>query len=323
MSRNALIGFAALAVACGGKDTAETAGPTCTNGVELYPAADSTGVYYRTTVEALFDDVEDSATLTVDGVTGSSEWVGNSLVFTPDAPLASNTSYTATVTYSCGTGTASWTTSEIGSSIDVGSLAGNSYNLDLTSGRFVQPPDVGELLGSYLGEVTILVGVAEASASNITMVGAIGVEGAVPPAQDTCEPTIDFPVADFTENPFFSVGPDTTTFTVSDVSVTIENLLVSGAFSPAGDYVDGGVLAGKIDTRPLVPLLDEEGDDNAICEITNSLQIPCEPCPDGEPYCLTLYVDSIVMLGLDATVEQISEDTICDRPECAAECKGK
>ena len=110
---------------------------------------------------------------------------------------------------------------------------------------------------------------------------------------------------------------------MSGLTVTIENLLVSGAFSPNADYVDGGVLAGKIDTRPLVPLLDENGDDNAICEITNSLQIPCEPCPDGEPYCLTLYVDSIVMLGLESSVEQIDEATICDRPECAAGCEGK
>jgi hypothetical protein len=315
---SATIAVALVAVACsGGKDDTSATEVECTNSVSLFPADGASNVYYRTTIEATFAEIEEGAEMTVnDGaVTGSTTWNGNTMVFKPDAPLDPSSSYTASVSYSCGAPAASWNTSDIGGSVATADVAGNAYELDISSGRFVQPPDVGELLGSYL-TVPILISVTSADDADITMIGAIGVEGSVPPAQDTCEPTIDFPTADFTGNPFFEIGPQTTTISVADFAVTIDDLNVSGAFSPDGSYIDGGVLAGRIDTRPLVPLLEEGGEDSAICDLAGALEIDCEPCSDGGNYCLTIYVDSIQMDALGAPLEEIAEEDVCDRPEC-------
>lgn len=315
----ALAGVVVALVGCSGKGEDSGTDNSCTISIaETYPAADATNAYYRTTIEITFTAADTSATMSVDGgVTGATEWRGNTLVLTPDSPLAPSTSYTVNISYCDGEKNPSITfkTSEVGGSTDSGGLVDNAYLLDLASARFVYPEGVGPLLQQYL-TVDILMGITSADASNIQFEGAIGVENAEPPVQDTCQPTIPFPEADFSDNPYFEVGPATTTISVSDFDVTITDLFISGAVSPSGDYIDGAVLAGAVDTRPLVPLLDEEGADDAICELAESIGVSCETCPDGSgDFCLSLYVDSISAPGLDSSVEVIADP--CLRTECA------
>ena len=150
--------------------------------------------------------------------------------------------------------------------------------------------------------------------------GALGIEGASPAAQDTCEETIDFPTAaDFTDNPFFAVGPDTTTLSVEGLDVTIDDLLISGAFSPDGSYIAGATLAGAIDTRPLVGLIDPEGGENTICDLVATFGVACEACSDGSgDFCLTLLVNDISAEELPGTTlvsrsaDDIAADATCD-----------
>jgi len=291
-------------VACKNDDTDTDTDVECENFVlETFPADGETAAFYRTTVEVKFDDYEDGADFTVtdasnNEVTGTKTWVGDRLILQPASPLAPSTNYTTNITYSCGTPSVSWTTSEVGGALGTpASLDGKTYLLDLTSGRFVEPEGVGDFLGDYLDQI-VFVGVQSATATNIQMIGALGYEntGDSKLYQEPCYPSIDFPLADFTGNPYFSVGPEDTTISVAGFEVDIQQLEVSGAFGPDGSYISGATLGGKIDTRPIVPLvfagcdepLDENGDpnpnypcdDNAICAFAASLFIDCEACQE-------------------------------------------
>jgi hypothetical protein len=317
------IALAAFVAGCSGGDS-DSEVAECETTITPYPASAAQNVYYRTTVEAAFLPAADnSATITVDGVNGTTEWRGNTLVFTPSAPLAPDTEYTATVTHACAPDGAPWTfkTGEVGAAVDTAGLAGKAYSLDLASGRFVHPEGVGSLLQTYL-TTDVLVGVVSADASSIQMVGAIGVEDADPPAQDTCNATIPFPSADFSANPFFVVGPEQTTITVEDYEITIDELMISGAFAPDASYITGAVLSGSIDTRPLVPLLGDEGaDENAICDLASSIGVSCEACADGTGnFCLSIYVDNIQAAAIPTALETIpTQEDACLRTECAAD----
>lgn len=315
-----------LGLAACGDDTSDTEDTdvVCGNSVKAtFPADGASGVYYRTTIEAELDDAEDDANLTVTGpdgdVAGSMSWNGDTMVFSPSVPLAPNAAYTVDIDFSCGNPSVTFNTGEVGGDVDEASLIGSTYELDLTSGRFIQPEGVGSILQQYIGDTVIFLGVTAADTSEIQMLGAIGVPGTT--EQDLCSPTIPFPTADFTATPFFEVGPDATTIAVEGYEITIDDLYISGAFAPDGSYISGARLAGSIDTRPLVPLVDPEGEDGAICDLAGSLGITCEACGDGEPYCLSLEVDSIAaaeVAGLtlvERTEADVAGDDTCTGPE--------
>lgn len=357
----ALVALAGFAAACNGDDcdtateTCDT-DTTCENAIdEVFPAAGETGVYYRTAIEVTLDEEEADASITLSDangdVAGTSSVSGDVITFTPDAALAPNTEYTITVNYSCGAPQTSFTTSEVGAAAETTDIEGNVYSLDLASGRFVEPAGIGAILGDFLDQ-QVLIGVQSASSTEIQMIGALG-EGE-PPAQGTCDPTIDFPVADFAGNPFFQIGPETTTLAVAGYTVTIDDLEISGAFAPDASYIAGAVLAGTIDTRPLVPLLDADSDcsegytactgseddpadccdENAICATAVQIGVACETCADGEDFCLSLYVDSMTAaqvaggeilpqhLPVDDATAPAESTNICDIAECsgAEEC---
>lgn len=333
----ALVALTGLMAACDGKDCDPAVedcdtdtGGECDNEIRsVFPENGETSAYFRTTVEAKLDDAETDATLTLTGpsgdVAGTTVIDDETVIFTPSTALEPSTEYTVTVTYSCGSPTTTFTTSEVGSEAEPADIVGNTYSLDLAQGRFIEPVGVGSLIGSVL-DTEILVGVDSADGTSIQLIGAIG-DGGSPPMQGMCEPTIPFPEANFSDNPFFQVGPETTTLTVSGYSVTIQDLAISGAFSPDGGYIAGAALAGTIDTRPLTNLLNaddqcDEGeprccdtdvdpgcdeaddvdnccDEDAICDTAVGLGISCVACTDGTgDFCLDIVVDSIPAVGV-------------------------
>ncbi len=309
---------------------------SCTNTIitgSEFPGIAATNAYYRTTVEAKLQEEEADATISLSeasgaAVAGTAVTDGKRLIFTPDAPLAPSTDYTVTVSYCAGDPSWDFKTSEVGGSTDESGLVGNVYSLDLASGRFVQPEGVGPLLQEYL-TTSILIGVNSVESGKIQMLGAIAEDGTSPPTQSQCSPTIPFPEADFSGNPFFKVGPETTTLSIEGYSITIDDLLVSGAFSPDGSYISGAVLSGKIDTRPLVPLLNPEGEPDEICNLAATIGVSCEPCLDGENLCLSLYVDNIAAEEVGGTVVALhspgtdpvpaGSTDFCDNSVCSTE----
>ncbi|MFN7142401.1 MAG: Ig-like domain-containing protein [Myxococcota bacterium] len=302
-----------LLVACSGGDDkgTDTAGGDSgsdTNGCDVIvdstlPASGAIDADYRAAIEFHLSDADPTATVS-SSIAGTTTLADDNetVIFTPSAPLAPSTDYTVTLEYCGGTVDLGFKTSSLGTPLpDTNVLVGKTFALDLAGARIVEPAGIGSVLSSYLTQ-DILVGVDTVSATEINMTGAIGKEDASPPAQDFCTPTIDFPVADFDEQPFFQIGPQTTTLSVAGYSIEIGNLEITGTFASDASYFGGGTLSGTIDTRPLAPLLDDSGDEGAICDLAVSFGAVCEACPsDGEPFCLTLVADQIVAVEVEGT----------------------
>jgi len=315
--------FAVFALGCKGGDDGDKAKDTdvkddgCpTEIVEFHPADADGAVYYRTAIEFTLVDGDGSESITVIGpggdLAGTSSIVEGKVVFTPSTPLESSSQYTVTLDWCTGPTTTTWTTSEVGAAVDGPALINSTFTLDLQSGRFIDPPGIGDLIQQSIpSDLSILIGVMDVVDNDIWMMGALGLGD---DTQDVCQPSIDFPVAaDFTENPYFIVGPDEIELELEGILVKIEDLMISGAFGPEGAYLAGAALAGEIDSRGLSELIGATGDDDAICDLAITFGVTCTPCSsDSEPYCMTVFVDSIDADGVPGvtlvTVEQEDVD---------------
>ncbi len=317
-------------VACSGDDegsttpdsgTTDGTGGGCANTIsETFPADGDTDAFYRTNVEFTLLTAEASATIAVSGpggdIAGSTVADGNSVVWTPTAALDPSTEYTATLSFSCDPASVSFTTSDVGTPAATSDINGSVYSLPLTEGRFVEPPGIGEIIGGLIA-VTVLIE-TELAGSNLNMLGALALETDTN-AQDMCTETIDFPAAaDFSENPYFSVGPDDTVISVAGFEVAIDDLAISGAFSPSGDRIAGAALSGSIDTRPLVPLVAEGAGDSGVCDLVAGFGISCIDCSDGTgAYCLALVVeDMTAMLAAGTDLVPVTADDVLANPAC-------
>ncbi len=280
---------------------------------ETLPVPDSISADYRADIEFHLSDPDSTATIT-STIAGTTTLLddGETVVFNPTDSLASSTAYAVTLDYCGGSATLNFTTSALGTELAEPSiLVGRTYALDLRNARIVEPAGIGSVLTSYLEQV-ILVGVSSVSDTEIEMLGAIAKEAVEPPAQEFCDPSIPFPPAAFTQ-PFFQIGPETTTLSVAGYALEVGDLEISGTFAADATYFGGGVLAGTIDTRPLAPLLDDSGDEGAICDLAISFGAVCEACPaDGEPFCLTLVADQIVGAEVEGTTLVTVAGTDCE-----------
>lgn len=295
-----------MATGCPEGGTTDATDAQCLTTYTMFPEDGASRAYYRTTVDAIFNEAVPGATLTLtdaDGnaVAGSAAVDAKNdkrLVFQPETPLAPGATYTAAVAFDCEGasqgGEASWTVSEVGAATDEGGLIGNDYALSLASARFIRPDAVGDIIGDFL-TFDILMSIKSIENSQLTVFGAVGDEDQQG-VQAECSPTIDFPPADFSENPYFELGPQKLEIEVEGTEVTIEDLFLAGSFAPDGSYIDGVVLAGIVDTRPFAPLIEDDPDapPEAVCEVTGRLGIPCVACPDGTgDFCLEILADSI------------------------------
>ena len=313
---------AAMMVACSGGDNGspdtdgagdDDDGNGCQDIVEVWPNDGEDSVYYRTPIEFTLASTDGSESITVEGLDGTSAVVENTVVFTPTAPLTPSTSYTVSLDWCGGPTTTTWTTSDVGAEVSESTLVGATYALDLGSGRFVYPAGIGPLIQSQL-EQPILIGVTSIDASELSMMGALGLTDLT---QDMCTPSIAFPVpANFDENPYFVIDADSITLDIEGVEVMIEDMNISGAFAPDGSKIAGATLAGAIDTRPLAGLLGATGDDNAICDLVVTLGVTCETCPDGSEYCLSVLVDSMEAEMVPGSLVEVDQAAIDANTDC-------
>lgn len=295
MIRSTLVLALALTACDGGKDTDSGVDGACDVTVTSFPASGAVDAYYRGNVEFRLTGAD--ATATIETAIPGTQAVsadGLTVYWVLSEPLTPGQSYSAILHYCGGDAEISFTTSTLGTPLtDDSVLQGKTYLLDLQNARVTEPPGIGPLIAGELAGVNIFVGVTDVTAPNITMIGALGRED-VDNVQEYCDPSIDFPVADFSETPHFEIGGEgSTTISVADITVEIQNLRIAGDFSADASYFGGGVLEGTIDTRPLDSLLDDSGEAGAICNTAASLGVTCVPCSDNEPYCLSLKVDSI------------------------------
>lgn len=293
---------------------------------ETNPASGAADFYVLNNLvfELTDEDVTAAISLTDAGgadVSGSSAVDGSTITFTPDDSLAPSTGYTASLTY-CGSETPvdiSFTTSGLGEPL-ADSVAGNTYAVNISSGTFVKPAGVGALIGDAFSN-NILLGIVDDSNDELLVRGAISLEGEY--TQDVCTETLeDFPAADFSGAPYFEIPEGDMTLSIMGFTATIYDLNVTGMFAADGSYFGGGELRGNLDARDLVDviadLIEVESADD-ICGLVAGFGVACEPCSDGESYCLAVEVVDLVAEETGTTLEPITQDDIDANEECAEE----
>ncbi len=302
MSRTFILSVLALAACDTPTDTGDTGEEACGVSVTTFPTDGSFDAYYRGNIEFKLTKPDSTATIetSIPGTQMVSE-DGLTVYWVPSAPLDPSTGYSATLHYCSGDAVIEFTTNTLGTSIaDDSTLRGRTFSLDLANARVTEPPGISSLLSSELDGVTIYVGVQDYQGTTLTMIGALGREGAATPTQEYCDPSIDFPAADFSETPHFEIGGQgSTDISVAGVTVTIDNLRIAGDFASDLSEFGGGVLSGTIDTRPL-DMEFGDGEEGFICNTAGALGVECQACSsDGQPFCLSLVVDSITAANIE------------------------
>lgn len=282
--------------------------------VTAFPAVNATDVPLDTLVEFdLGDHPDPEATIVLDAggelVDGTVTVEGSLVTFQPDASLLPDTAYNATLAWTCGPTTSTFRTQEGHGTVDPASLIGRTYALDLASGRWIEPPGVGGVIGAVLTQ-DLLVGVTDADATVLSLMGALSDDQG---GQDTCVETIDFPIdADFTQNPYFAAGAPEVVFEVMGLQLAISDLDLSGGFDTDGSKIAGAAVFGILDVGTLAPLVGSDP-----CALFATFGVSCVTCANGNPTCVNVAVDSMQapeVAGL--TLVEVTAPMIAADPAC-------
>ncbi len=223
-------------------------------------------------------------------------WEGLSFAVVPDEALEPLTDYTVEVTDCTGTRSFGFSTSSLGLPLEDEALAlvGRTFAIDLRDADWVEPPGFGALLSLYFDQ-PVLLGVQWADERTVDLLGAQGqYDGSTGIAeQSTSEPTWDYPLADFEDQPYFEAEADEVVVALSGAEATLYGFTLSATWAPDGASLGGGKVSGLGDTRNLGPLVNLGEDPNAICDLATGMGAECVDCPDGEPYCLFLAAEHV------------------------------
>lgn len=265
-------------------------------------------VYHRTSVRAQLASPETAVALSLveaggQPVLGTSSVEGTVVTFLPVQPLAPNTTYTATLTYSCAVELWSFTTSAVGPPVTT-PLTGRTWSLDVAAGTMVEPWGLGSLFTSQIGaaNVTMLLGVDSSTPTDLDVELVATSTG----AQDPCLPTTDA-LVDFTADPMGVYTTSTFAADLDGVAMPLHDVEVSGSFAPDGASIQGVRFSATVDTRDLGPLLNLAPTPDAVCNLVGVFQVPCEPCPDGAVYCIDTVIEDIP--GTEVVTPVVARDT--------------
>lgn len=249
----------------------------------------------------------------VDGfqVTDEVTWSEEGLSFQPayDGPLKPETTYVMRVRDCAERHTVTFRTSDYGKPLSgaPSDLVGRTYHLDLAGAQWVEPGGIAALLQLYF-TAPVLIAVSYADGEQVDFIGGLGkldVFGNV--LQDTTATTWDFPMSDFSGKPYFEADSPNVVLTVDGVDIPVEQFRFSATFSAGMSRIGGGELQGMADTRDMGELLNQKGKLDAICAFAAGVGVQCQPCSDGEPYCL--FMKAIGVQG-----SQVPNLTLVPRP---------
>jgi hypothetical protein len=300
------------------------------------PAADAEDVAPTERIWVRFDVAPDTVTLTLDGVTGTTETTesGRRISFLPSALLLPSTAYTATVgwTWDGGEDSAPWgfTTGPYGTPLEAaaeGDLVGRTFELNLADADFTSPAGIGGVLGGVLAANPLMFtfqDTSDLSTGLAHLLGAVGVENSDPVEQDLCTPTLTFTYgADGVEgggddnpadwdNPNLAMEGVDLQLLITGSEVTVQGMSLTAVFHPDADRFASGTFTGTIDARDIESLTE------TICELTT-----CEACDvDGEPFCLGLAAENVSGVMFDFPIVRRSCSEIIDDDLGDVSCEG-
>lgn len=271
------------------------------DGVVTVTLSDGTGT---PTITLSADGVPLSGVTTTEGVTAT---------FTPDEPLAAYTTYTTDATV-CETTPVSHTFTSNGVRL-AADVTGYVYDLpfvgdDLTWNK---PALLGsDAFATYMTISHMLFLVESTSGGEIRVVGATAdnsLETGWVTDQYRCSAVLDFATGDFSEDPWFDVGPANASLRIGGAEVPAYDFHVSGYFQEGGGAIDQLNLTGLLDTRPLT---DGFGFD--VCAFAGAAGDDCEACPDGEILCLAMDIVQVATPRQEGGV--VDPDVVPENETC-------
>ena len=315
-----LAACAALVVSCGDAPVEDPV-PQC--GLVALDPADGAEVSWRSSVTVTLDETDTEAhveVLDADGVkiAGFNVNEGAVIRFTPESPLAPDTTWTLKVHACDGVFSSTFSTSSVGRPVSTpSSLEDATFALDLSDGTLREPAGAEAVLGVLLTSFPLLAGVRSVGEGTVEMIGAVGVGD--PRVQDPCSRTIDMPTFVF-ENPWFSVDMRSFAIPYEDGEIEVLSATLSGTFSADGQEIEELAFKGTLDTRPLVPVFDDSADApaSAVCDLLSSgYGVSCVDCPGtAGPYCVDLDIAGARGARIDGTISPRTLDDI-DAEACA------
>jgi hypothetical protein len=213
-----------------------------------------------------------------------------------DGGLKPDTDHVLEFTDCSGTHEIAFRTSSYGRPVEggVAGLAGHTFHLDVAdaAAQWLQPSGLGPLLSSFFAQ-PILVSVQWAGAGSLDLIGGLGDITLGEISQDEELPTWNFPVAEFSDAPFFSVDADAIELLVSGYPLPIYNFHLEGTFAADGQSIGGARLRGLGDTRYSGGAVGFPNREEALCDLGAGVGVACVACPDGRDLCLAVEVEEI------------------------------
>lgn len=280
--------------------TACSSAPPCELGgaVTVWPAEGQAGISTTASIELSLGGEVDLEQARVEVRAGGSTvqgqlqaWSGG-LRWTPDGAMPSS----QTIEWEaelCGQPlSGSFQTAELGGAPEHPKLLAGSYAIDLSRATWTQPPG-GQVLFGQVFQGALLLGVQAVDEREIDLLGggAQEVDGVL--QQDPCVESFDFPVADYRNAPYVTVGPTTLWVEVQGIAAPIEDVWVQAAFSADGTALGEGRLDAHIDARQVAHAVGLSA--SQLCSLMESyLGVSCVACPsDGEERCLIVEIEDI------------------------------
>ncbi len=318
-------------------DDATDDGPEWAAIIDISPEVDQSDFFFESDAWAVFDREPTSATMSINnGVTGESTLDGTLLSFDIAGALEADTTYELTVTWEpseVGSTSFEFTTGPWGNVVDdEAGLINTTYEIDLASADFTEPPGVGSIIASQLEGFHLLfmpLDTSDFAAGLLHTLGGLGAEDGPDLIQDPCSGTLPFTYGNDGElgtaddvpaewdNPRFVVGPTDLELAIQGTSARLFDVFLSGVVHPDLDDMQGMLFTGTLDTRALDGLLDEEGGEGAACDfLLETLGIECEPCAGNadEAFCLDAAAENIVATQIPGLVlEQLTCADVLDR----------
>jgi len=302
----------------------------------ISPDRDQSDFFFESDVWAEFDEAPDSVEISIEGITGTQAQDDNRFTFDIDGALESNTAYNLTVVWSPSTNsplTFEFSTGPHGQVLtNEQDLINTTFEIDLASANFVEPPGVGSIIASQLKGFHLLFMPLDTSNFDMGLLhtlGGLGIEEGGGIDQNPCSGTLPFTYgsdglidtdddapADW-DNPRFIVGPTDLELAIQGTSARLHEVYLEGVVHPDLDDMQGMTFEGVLDTRALDNLLSDDGGEGAACEfLSDTLAITCEECGGDYPgpYCLGALATDMVAVKIPGLVlEELSCADVLDR----------
>lgn len=280
----------------------------------ISPEVDQTDFFYEASAWVQFNVDPDSVTISIDGVTGTQSQDGFVYSFDIDGALESSSTYTITVEWAPSPDSPlsfEFSTGPHGEMVaDETGLVDTTFEIDLASATFVEPPGIGGIIASQLEGFHLLFMPTDESnfaEDLLHTLGGMGIEDGPNIVQDPCAGTLPFTYGNDGEfgtaddvpaewdDPRFTVGPTDLALAISGVEAHIDDVFLTGVVHPDLDDIMGMEFSGTLDSRALDGLLSDEGEEGAACEfLLDTLGIACQTCPSGAgDFCLDVLANDM------------------------------